>query len=61
MDKENIIYFLSLIDTLRDTGYFERADILREMMRRMGYEVRNEKDGRSTAKLVWKGAKWKPL
>jgi cysteinyl-tRNA synthetase len=53
MKEEDIVFFLGIIDSLRKEGYYRRADCLREMLRRMGYEVKNNKDGASSIKIIW--------
>ena len=45
----DLSYWLDLYGTLRESGKFRKADELREMLRRMGFVLRTDKDKITTA------------
>lgn len=45
MDMKHIEYWIKLYIEWRAQGLFEFSDELREMLRRMGYEIRTTKNG----------------
>jgi cysteinyl-tRNA synthetase len=59
----NLNYWLSLYEYLRNKegeNYF-RADELREMLRRMGYEIRNTPEGPKIYKHYEVKEEWKQI